>query len=320
MKSNLKMVISEDFMKYIPAFIIVLLFIGCSEGNKREISASGTIETTEVTVSAKVGGQVVKLLVDEGSNVAKGDTLLQIDRSDLDIQLKQALANAAAAESQYKLTVLGPRKEDVLQAEANFKNAQDDLKRAEDLFQASTVTQKHLDDAKTRYTVAEQTYEKLKSGSRPEEIEAARARRDLANAQVDAIRKKISDSYVVAPMQGVVTEKAVEEGDVVVQNGSLFRISRLDEVHLMIYVSEEELAKIKLGQSADVFIDAYPNKPFRGKIIYISDVAEFTPKNVQTKEDRTKLVFGVKIEVPNPDRVLKPGMPADATIAISSPS
>jgi HlyD family secretion protein len=87
-------------------------------------------------------------------------------------------------------------------------------------------------------------------------------------------------------------------------------------VHLVIYVSEEELAKIKLGQSADVFIDAYPNKPFRGKIIYISDVAEFTPKNVQTKEDRTKLVFGVKIEVPNPDRVLKPGMPADATIAI----
>jgi HlyD family secretion protein len=314
------MVMSEDFMKCMPAFIIVLMFIGCSEGNKREISASGTIETTEVTVSAKVGGQVVKLLVDEGSNVVKGDTLLQIDRSDLDIQLKQALANAAAAESQYKLTVLGPRKEDILQAEANFKNAQDDLKRAEDLFQASTVTQKHLDDARTRYTVAEQTYEKLKSGSRPEEIEAARARRDLANAQVDAIRKKISDSYVVAPMQGVISEKAVEEGDVVVQNGSLFRISRLDEVHLMIYVSEEELAKIKLGQSADVFIDAYPNKPFRGKIIYISDVAEFTPKNVQTKEDRTKLVFGVKIEVLNPDRVLKPGMPADATIAISSPS
>jgi HlyD family secretion protein len=306
-------------MKYIPALIIVLLFIGCSEGNKGEISASGTIETTEVTVSAKVGGQVVKLLVDEGSTVAKGDTLLQIDRSDLDIQLKQTLANAAAAESQYKLTVLGPRKEDILQAEANLKNAQDDLKRAEDLFQASTVTQKHLDDAKTRYTVAMQIYEKLKSGSRPEEIESARAHRDLANAQVDAIRKKISDSYVVAPMQGVVTEKAVEEGDVVVQNGSLFRISRLDKVHLMIYVSEEELAKIKLGQDADVFIDAYPKKPFRGKIIYISDVAEFTPKNVQTKEDRTKLVFGVKIEVPNPDRVLKPGMPADATIAVSSP-
>jgi HlyD family secretion protein len=307
-------------MKHLPTFLLILCLIGCSGSDKKAITASGTIETTEVTVSAKVGGQVMKLLVDEGSNVVKGDTLLEIDRSDLDIQLKQALANAAAAESQYKLTVLGPRKEDILQAEANFKNAQDDLKRAEDLFQASTVTQKHLDDAKTRYTVAEQTYEKLKSGSRPEEIEAARARRELANAQVDAIRKKISDSYVVAPMQGVITEKAVEEGDVAVQNGSLFRISRLDEVHLVIYVSEEELAKIKLGQSANVFIDAYPNKPFRGKIIYISDVAEFTPKNVQTKEDRTKLVFGVKIEVPNPNRVLKPGMPADATIAISSPS
>ena len=307
-------------MKCIPAFIIVLTFISCSDSNKQEISASGTIETTEVTVSAKVGGQVIGLFVGEGSSVGRGDTLAQIDRSDLDIQLKQSLANAAAAEAQYRLTVRGAREEDIAQADASFKNARDDLKRAEELFKASTVTQKHLDDAKTRYTVAEQTYEKLKSGSRPEEIEAARARRDLANAQADAIRKKIADSYVTAPMQGVITEKAVEEGDVVTQNGSLFRISRLDKVHLMIYVSEEELARVKLGQSADVFIDAFPKKPFPGKIIYISDVAEFTPKNVQTKEDRTKLVFGVKIEVPNPDRVLKPGMPADATIAISSPS
>ena len=103
-------------------------------------------------------------------------------------------------------------------------------------------------------------------------------------------------------------------------NGSLFRISRLEKVHLMIYVSEEELAKIKLGQDAEVFIDTYPNKPFPGKVIYISDVAEFTPKNVQTKEDRTKLVFGVKIEVSNPDQALKPGMPADATIGIASSS
>jgi HlyD family secretion protein len=310
----------EDFMRYVPAFIIVVTFIGCSEGNNREISASGTIETTEVTVSAKVGGQVVKLLVDEGSNVGKGDTLLQIDRSDLDIQLRQAVANADAAAAQYKLVLQGSREEDIAQAEATFKNAQDDLKRAEDLFKASTMTQKQLDDARTWYVVAEQTYEKLKRGSRPEEIEAARARRDLARAQVDAVRKKVADSYVVAPIQGVITEKAVEQGDVVMQNGSLFRVSRLDKVHLMIYVSEEELAKIKLGQDAKVFIDAYPKKAFSGKIIYISDVAEFTPKNVQTKEDRTKLVFGVKIEVANPDQVLKPGMPADATIAISSPS
>ncbi|MBI3766588.1 MAG: efflux RND transporter periplasmic adaptor subunit, partial [Ignavibacteriales bacterium] len=97
---------------------------------------------------------------------------------------------------------------------------------------------------------------------------------------------------------------------------SMFRISRLDNVHLMIYVSEQELARVKLGQEAKVYIDAEPNKPFVGKVTFISSVAEFTPKNVQTKEDRTKLVFGVKIEVHNPDQILKPGMPADALIEI----
>jgi HlyD family secretion protein len=304
-------------MKYVVSIIAAMFIVGCSGNDATEITASGTIETTEVTVSAKVGGEIMKLLVDEGSNVKKGDTLTLIDRTDLIIQLKQVQANATALEAQYKLTLRGFRAEDILQAEATFKNAQDDVKRAEELFKAHTVTQKQLDDARTKFILAQQNFEKMKRGSRIEEIEAARAKRDLAVAQVEAMQKKVADSYVVAPMQGVITQKAIEEGDVVMPNGALFRISRLDRVRLMIYVSEVELANVKLGQEAKVFIDAYPDKPFTGKIIYISDKAEFTPKNVQTKDDRTKLVFGVKIEVPNADQMLKPGMPADARLVIS---
>ncbi len=301
-------------MKHLFSTLAMLILVGCSGNDARKISASGTIETTEVTVGAKVGGQIVRLLVDEGSTVKSGDLLAVIDTSDLEIQLAQARANAAAADAQYLLTVRGARQEDVTQAEANFKNAQDDLNRMQDLFKEHSITQKQLDDAQTRFVVAQQNYEKLKRGSRPEEIEAARARRDQAVAQVKAIRKKIDDSSVLAPVAGVITQKAVEEGEQVLPNAALFRISELDQVHLMIYVSDEELARVKLGQEANVFIDGRPKQPFTGKVTYISSVAEFTPKNVQTKEDRTKLVFGVKIEIPNPDGILKPGMPADATV------
>jgi HlyD family secretion protein len=303
-------------------YTLLILFnlLSCSTSTDKEISASGTIESTEVTVSAKVAGEIQKLLVDEGTSVKKGDTLLLLDHTDLDIQLRQAEANAAAAEAQLRLTLRGARSEDLIQAEANYTNAREDLARMEELFKSNTITQKQLDDARTRFINAQQMYEKLKRGSRSEEIDAARAHRNQATAQVDAIRKKISDSYVVAPMDGIITQKLIEEGEIVMQHGALFRIARLDNVHLTIYVPEAELAKITIGQEAKIFIDAYPERPFPGKVTFISPVAEFTPKNIQTKDDRTKLVFGVKIEVPNPDQTLKPGMPADAVIEVNKPS
>ena len=294
----------------------LLLLVSCSSHNDKEITASGAIEATEVVVSAKIGGQLLKLLVDEGSSVKQGDTLALIDRLDLDIQLRQTQANAAAVEAQYKLTLRGMREEDIAQAEATYENAKDDLSRMEELFKQNTIAQKQIEDARTRFTVAQQNYEKLKRGSRAEEIEIARARRDQATAQVEAIEKKIVDSHVIAPTAGIITQRAVEEGEDVLPGAALFRISRMEKVHLMIYVSEEELAGVKLGQEADVYIDAYPQKPFSGTVTYISSTAEFTPKNIQTKDDRTKLVFGVKIEVPNPDQSFKPGMPADARLAM----
>jgi HlyD family secretion protein len=305
------------------SIIIVLItsVSGCTgSDNDRKITASGTIETTDVLVSAKVGGQITALLVDEGATVKKGDTVAVIDRTDLDIQYAQARANASAAEAQYKLLVRGSREEDIIQAEASLKNARDDLQRMEELFKLNSVTQKQLDDAHTRYVVAQQNYEKLKRGFRAEEIDAAKARRDQALAQVDAIRQKIRDAYILSPLDGVVTLKSVEEGEIVVPNASIVRISRLEKVHLMIYVSELELPKVKWGQVAKVYVDAFPDKPFAGAVVYISPIAEFTPKNIQTKEDRTKLVFGVKIDIPNPDQVLKPGMPADAVLEIVSPT
>ena len=301
-------------MKYVAMFAVLLLIIGCSGNDKSEILASGTIEGTDVNIGTEVGGKIKEVRVDEGSRVVKGDTLVIIDDVEYQIQLRQSKANLGSFESSYRLAVEGSRKEDVIQAEASYKTAEADYNRMKDLLASRTITQKQYDDAYNKYVSAQQTYDKLKRGSRPEEIDGAREKRDLAAAQADLLKKKIHDCYITAPSQGTITLRAVEPGELVTVGANLLRLTYLDKVKLTIYVNEQELGMVHLGQQAKVTIDSAPDKSFAGKVIYISSVAEFTPKNIQTKEDRTKLVFGVKIEIPNPDQILKPGMPADANL------
>ncbi|HTK82727.1 MAG TPA: efflux RND transporter periplasmic adaptor subunit [Bacteroidota bacterium] len=295
--------------------LAALFFVaGCSKDDKNNITASGTIEGTETTIAAEVAGKIKDLRADEGTRVKTGDTLLVIDDTDFQIQLRQALANEDAAVAQYKLTVEGPRKEDIAQAEAAFKNAEEDFKRMESLLASHTVTQKQYDDAKARYVSAEQGYRKLQTGSRQEEILGARARREQAQAQSDQLRKKIRDCNVVSPSDGVVSVKSVERGEFVTVGANLLRVTYLQAVKLTIYVGESDLGSIRLGQTASVTIDTYKDSSFAGTVNFISSTAEFTPKNVQTKEERSKLVFAVKLLIDNPHGILKPGMPADAAL------
>ena len=301
-------------MKYCLLLCATLILIGCSGKDGSGITASGTIEGTDVNIGTEVAGKIREIRVDEGSRVSKGDTLVVIDDTEYQIQLRQAIANEASFESSYRLSAEGSRKEDIVQAEAAFKTAEADYLRMKDLLASQSITQKQYDDAYNKYVSAQQTYEKLKRGSRQEEINGARQKRDLASAQVDLLKKKIRDCSVTAPSSGTITLRAVEPGELVTVGANLLRLTYLDKVKLTIYVDEQQLAGVRLGQQATVTIDAQPKKPFSGTVTYISSVAEFTPKNVQTKEDRTKLVFGVKIEIPNTDQTLKPGMPADASI------
>ncbi len=301
-------------MKHSLSIIALLLLWGCGGRDPNAISASGTIEGTDVNIGSEVAGKIKDVRVDEGTRVSRGDTLVVIDDVEYQIQLRQAIANLGSYESSYRLAVEGSRKEDILQAEAAYTTAETDFNRMKDLLASHTITQKQYDDAYNKYVAAQQTYEKLKRGSRPEEIEGARQKRDLAAAQVDLLKKKIHDCSITAPSPGTITLRSVEPGELVTVGTNLLRLTYLDKVKLTIYVGEEQLGKVKLGQQATVTIDAAKNNTFSGIVTYISSVAEFTPKNVQTKEDRTKLVFGVKIEIPNPDQILKPGMPADAVL------
>jgi HlyD family secretion protein len=301
-------------MKYALILIIIVSFVSCSGRDPNEIAASGTIEGTEVNIGTEVSGKIREVRVDEGARVTKGDTVVVIDDVEYQIQLRQALANLGSFESAYRLAVEGSRKEDIVQAEASYKTAEADYNRMKDLLASQTITQKQYDDAYNKYVSAQQTYDKLKRGSRPEEIDGARQKRDLAAAQVDLLKKRIHDCSITAPSPGTITLRSVEPGELVTVGASLLRLTYLDKVKLTIYVNDQELGKVRLGQQANVTIDSAPNKSFAGTVTYISSVAEFTPKNIQTKEDRTKLVFGVKIEIPNPDQILKPGMPADADL------
>ena len=302
--------------------------MGCSSNHKGTIEASGTLESTDVKVSAKVPGQLETLRVQEGSQVQVGDTLVILDRSTLELQFRQAQAGFEVADAQYHLLLNGARSEDLRlaeeslrQAEASYKNANDDYLRMKELLASNTVTRKQFDDAEARYTIAkaqlssaEQGLGKLQKFARPEDLAAARARASQAKATADLLKKQLSDAVVVAPVAGTVTHKPIEQGELVSAGSVIATISRIDQMNLMIYVSENELGKAKLGGIADVYIDTYPDRAFPAKIVYISPIAEFTPKNVQTKEDRTKLVFGVKLVIENKDGVLKSGMPADAYV------
>ncbi|MCW8811069.1 MAG: efflux RND transporter periplasmic adaptor subunit [Ignavibacteriaceae bacterium] len=318
-------------MKKITFYIAPLLtfiLIGCNGNNNGSIKASGNVEATNIIVSSQVSGKVFQILKDEGDRVNKSDTVIVIDPETYKLKLDEAVASREYAQAQFNLLKEGARKEDIKQANNNLKQAQvsfdlaeKDKERMENLYQAKSITKKQYDDAMANYEIskarlnsARENFEKVKNLSRPEELKQAEANLNKAIANVNLLQKSLNDCYVISPSSGYITKKFIEIGETAGMMSSLFQVADLSSVELVIYVPETELGKVQLGQKAELKVDTYPDKSFNGKVIYISPQAEFTPKNIQTQEERTKLVFAVKIKIDNPDFELKDGMPADAVI------
>ena len=310
--------------------LMALIFISCNGNNHDRIDASGNIEATNIVVSSQVSGKVIQILKDEGNHVTKGDTVIIMDPETYKLKLDEALASKDVAQAQFKLLKVGARSEDIKQAEDNLKQAQisfnlaeQDNERMDNLFKSQTITKKQHDDATANYEIAlarlnsaNENLEKVKNLARPEELKQAEANLNRSIANVGILQKNLNDCYVLSPSSGFITKKFVEIGETAGMMSSLFQVADLNSVELAIYVSETELGKVKLGQKAEINVDTYPDKSFDGTVIYISPQAEFTPKNIQTKDERTKLVFQVKIKINNPDFELKDGMPADAEIIL----
>jgi len=320
-------------MKNILIFHLTILFfilIGCNGNDESRIEASGNIEATNIIVSSQVSGKVIQVLKDEGTRVNNGDTVIIIDTETYELKLAEAMATQDFAQAQYNLLKKGARDEDINQAEENlnqaqisFELAEKDKQRMENLYESKSITKKQFDDAIANYDIslaklnsAKENFQKIKNLSRPAELLQAKANLDKALANVNLIQKNLSDCYVTSPSSGFITKKFIEAGETAGMMSSLFQVADLSSVELVIYIPETELGKIKLNQQAEISVDTFPEKNFEGKVIYISPEAEFTPKNIQTQEERTKLVFAVKIKIDNPDFELKDGMPADAVIIL----
>lgn len=313
------------------ALTATLFLISCSSSDKkRYIEASGTIESTNIIISSRTAGNIQKMNFSEGAKVSIGDTILIIDHEMLDIQLRQSIASKDVTEAQLKLMLAGARKEDINQAEqnlnqakVNYETAERDKARMKSLYDSRSITKKQYEDAVARYdlmaaqySAANENLAKVKQIFRKEEIDQAKANLNKSIAGVDLLEKNIRDSYVLSPINGFLVKTFIENSETVTPMSSLFKVSDLDVVELVIYVSEVELGLVKLGQKAEVTIDTFEHKVYDGIVTYISPEAEFTPKNIQTKDERTKLVFAVKIEIPNKNYDLKPGMPADAQVIL----
>jgi len=310
-------------------FITALILSSCSDNGKiKSIEESGTIETTDIVLSSQSAGKIVKLNFDEGAIVKKGDTLSVTDHELYELQLKQAVANRDIAKAQLDLLIKGARQEDIkqakevfTQAQANFKLAETDKQRMENLYKGNSVTKKQLDDAAFRFDIAQsqlnaaiEHFNKIQNIARPEEILQAKANLAKAEAGIDLLKKNIRDCFVISPLNGVVVKRYIEEGETVSMLSSLFKVSDLSKVEVVVYITEKALPVITLNQKADIIADGLPDKTFEGKVIFISPEAEFTPKNVQTKEERTKQVFAIKIEIPNNTGELKAGLSVDVKI------
>jgi len=326
--------------------VLALAIAACSCRSKApadRIRVSGQVEATDVSLAPQVGGRMLELHAVEGDRVNAGDVVARLDVADANIALARAQAEREQAEAQLRLLMAGARLEDVRQAEAQvaaaqsnvgadeaeLTSAQADVARFEALLASNSGSRKQRDDAVTRRDVAKQRLQaaqdqvraaqenlaRLRAGSRPEEIQAGRARVAAASTQIATYEKAIADATVVAPVSGVVTEKLADVGELIQPRSPIVVISDLDHAWANVYVDEPFIPRLRIGQPATLFTDA-GGSGIRGTVTYISQKAEFTPRNVQTADERAKLVYRVKVSVDNRQGVLKAGMPVEADIPL----
>lgn len=313
--------------------VAIVVFAVVDHARKKDdgsIVFSGTIEVTEGNLGFKFPGRIGELRAQEGQLVRQGDRLASLDKIELESQLAQSRAALREASARLAELVAGSRPQEVEQAraelvqtDADLKKAEADSRRAEVLFKNGAISTEQMDAAKRTYDVAvarrargAESLSLVKEGPRKEQITAADQRVQQARAGVTAAEARLSDAELAAPWAGVILVKHSEQGETVGAGVPVYKLGDLEHPWVKIYIKEDKLGLVKLGQKARVTTDSFRDKVYEGTVTYIAGEAEFTPKNVQTQEERVKLVFAAKVSLKNENGELKPGMPADVRINV----
>jgi HlyD family secretion protein len=294
------------------------------------IRVSGNIEITDVQVGFKIPGRVEERPVAEGQMIKAGQVVARLDDKDLKLEIAQRQAQVATARSVLTELKAGSRPEEIAQAEAALERAQADgdrarleFQRQKKLYEREVISTREFDQAKTGFEASEARIREAKEfstlvrkGPRQEKIDQARATLDQAKQALGLAETRLQYATLLSPITGMVLSENVEPGEFVSPGTPIISAGDLSQVYLRAYINETDLGRVKVGQKVRITTDTFPGKNYEGKISFIAPQAEFTPKNIQTQKERVKLVYRIKVEIPNPNMELKPGMPADGEIIL----
>jgi len=309
------------------AVVILGLSCGRGDGNGR-LKLSGTVEATTADLSFKVPGRLLERFVDEGAAVSEGARVAKLEETEYVKAAEKFRAGAGAAKAVLDELHAGFRGEDVKQAaaaesgaRADYEKARADYSRIEALYKDGVASKRDYDfalsardSAKAKLDQAVQQHLLMKRGARKEQVEAAQAQYDQASAASAEAEIRLGDTLLIAPFAGIVLSKHAEEGEFLSAGAPVVTLGDIAHPWIRAYLEESDLGRVKIGAGAKVTTDTFSGKSYPGKVTFIASQAEFTPKTIETKKERVKLVYRIKVEVDNPAMELKPGMPADVEI------
>ena len=283
----------------------------------------GNVDIRQVNLGFRVSGRIQEMRREEGDDVHAGDVIAVLDQGPYQNQVDFARAQLAQQMANLTKEQNGNRAEEIAQAraqvelaKANLANAEATLKRQMDLARTSVISRQDYDNAtmtrdvnKAQFASAQANLDLENAGWRAEDIEAAKAQADNARANLQSAQLNLSDCQLLAPTDGYIITRALEPGAIVAAGTTAYSMCLYSPVWIRTYIDERDLGRIYPGMKALVFTDTNSTKPYEGQIGFISPIAEFTPKTVQTRELRTDLVFRLRVIIQNPDRYLRQGMP-----------